>query len=88
MKIVMNSDILRVNAIKHKTQAKLFKNLKEGSKVKFSINLPYNGCYNGLSGKMEIKTENLDTGEHVICTVGNLYNRLSCFEFVKCELSN
>lgn len=83
MQIIMTSDILRIGAIKNKTTAFFFKNLKEGDRIRFSTSIPYKDNYNGLFGKSIIMIENLETGEKTTRTPGDLSNRLSCFELVR-----
>lgn len=83
--IVMSTGILQVYAIKKKTQAKLFKNLRTGSKIRLSIPIVSVGQTSGGCRAAYIDIENLDTGEKTSQTFNILPNILRCFDFINVQ---
>ena len=79
--IILQSDIYTVTKINRKSTAKMFKNLKVGSKIHFSIPLKESGR-NGCSVYASyIKVVDLDTGEETFSSFNQLPKILEAFEF-------
>lgn len=79
--ILLKSRVLKVFAIRHRTSAKLFKDLKTDSRIRVSFEIKdyvgTNACY--------LDIENLDTKETIRKSVLEAYKLLKCFMFNEVE---
>ncbi|WP_206459343.1 hypothetical protein [Anaerovorax sp. IOR16] len=79
--IILHSDTLKVIKINRKTKAKMFKNLKVGDTVQFSV--PIKKVGRGRSGTYAtyIKALNIKTGEETESSFNQIPIILDAFEF-------
>jgi len=70
--ILLKSNILVVAKILRKTKARLFKDLKIGDKITFSVPIKHAGSNRGTTYSTYIETKNVATGEVVL----NSFNQL------------
>jgi len=85
MDIILKSKILKVKAVKKKTQAAMFENLEVGDKIRLSIPVSHAGTLHSSSGTRAsyITAENLETGETTRASFNQMPRRLDVFEFEK-----
>ncbi len=77
-KITMTSKVIEVTEIKKKTKAKMFKNLKVGSRVVLSIEAKTAGQNRGTYSSY-IQIRNIDTNEVTCSSFNEIETRLNCF---------
>jgi hypothetical protein len=77
--IILKSEIQTVTAIVGKTKAKMFGNLKIGSKVQFSIPIRYAGSNRGSTHASYVDCTNLETGEETALSFNQLPTMLKNF---------
>ena len=78
-RIILKSRVLKVFAIKHKTTAKLFKDLKTGNRIRITFAII------GECGASYLDVENLDTKETTRKSQAELRKLLDCFMFNEVE---
>ncbi|MGG3986988.1 hypothetical protein [Bacillus smithii] len=81
MNIIMRNPILEVTEVKKKTKAKMFKNLKVGSKIMLSIPVKYAGKNSRGTYASDIGVENIETGEVTYKSFNETVPLLDLFEF-------
>lgn len=79
--IILHSGILQVTKINRKTKAKMFKNLKVGDTIEFSV--PIKQAGKGVSGTYAtyIRAVNINTGEETNSSFNQIPIILEAFEF-------
>ena len=80
MDIIMKSEVLEVTKIVKKTRAKMFKDLKVGSKIQLSIPVEYAGGNRGTYASY-ITIRNLDNNECAYKSFNEITMLLNNFEF-------
>ncbi|ALA47963.1 hypothetical protein ABE137_12355 [Brevibacillus laterosporus] len=82
--IVLRSNILKITKINRKTKAKMFENLKVGSKIEMSVPVKYAGRNRG-SYATYIAVRNIETGETTSSSFNQLPSILDAFEIEQSE---
>lgn len=72
-----------VAEVKKRTQAKLFKNLKVGDVIEFSVPLKRAGCSDGRTYASYVVIENLKSSERISKSFNQIARCLECFKFVE-----
>lgn len=78
--IILKSHTLRINKINRKTQAKMFKDLKVGDKVEFSVPIKQAGSNRGTYATYII-AENISSGARTNSSFNQMPRILDAFEF-------
>ena len=78
--IILKSFIQTVTKINRKTKAKLFKDLKIGDKVEFSVPIKRAGSNRGTYATY-IEAKNVETDEYTYSSFNQLPSILDAFEF-------
>jgi hypothetical protein len=83
--IVLTSGTMEVTAVNRKVTAKLFKNLKIGSQIEFSVALKKAGSNRGQTYSTYIKVKDVWSGETTLKSFNQLPTLLNAFEFEKVD---
>lgn len=84
MDIILKSETLKITKINKKTQAKMFKDLKVGSKILLSIPVKCAGSNRGTYASY-IKIENLESADYAYKSFNQITQVLDMFEFEVCK---
>lgn len=82
--ILLNSKVLQIIAIKKKTSAVLFKDLKIGDLIQISVPVEKVGTSRGRSYSVNLKITHLKDNSSVLKTFNEISSILSCFDLLEC----